>query len=66
MPTEPLLQALLFWTLFGIGALSGVLALAGAVASDGDAFTRSATTVAAIACGCCLAGALAMWRRLLR
>ena len=66
IPTAPLLQALLFWTLFGIGALAGAVAATGAIVSEGDSFTRNATLIAATTCAACFAGALVMWRRLLR
>jgi hypothetical protein len=66
IPTAPLLQALLFWTLFGIGALSGAVALTGAIVSEGDAFTRGATAIAAATCAACFAGSYVMWQRLLR
>ena len=66
IPTGPLLLALLFWTMFGIGALSGAVALAGAYVSEGDTFTRTTTIVAAAACVACFGGAYTMWRRLLR
>ena len=56
LPTAPLLDALLFWTLFGIGALSGSVALAGAVIAEReDAFIRTAAVIAAIACAACVA-----------
>ena len=66
IPTAPLVEALLFWTLFGIGALSGAVAIAGAYVSEGDTATRVTTLVAAASCAGCFAGAWAMWRRLLR
>lgn len=66
LPAGPLLQALLFWTLFGVGALAGAVALTGAIISDGDSFTMGTTAVAAGTCGACFAGAWLMWRRLLR
>jgi hypothetical protein len=66
IPTAPLLQALLFWTLFGIGALAGAVALTGAIVSEGDSFTRGATAMAATTCVVCFAGSWVMWRRLLR
>lgn len=64
IPTAPLLQALLFWTLFGTGALAGVVALTGAIVSEGDSFTRGAATIAAVTCAVCFAGSYVMWRRL--
>jgi len=66
IPTAPLLHALLFWTMFGVGALAGAVAVAGAYVSEGDTFTRAMTTVAAATCAGCFAGAYAMFRRLLR
>jgi hypothetical protein len=66
IPTEPLLHALLFWMLFGVGALAGAVALTGAVISDGDRFTIWTTAAATATCGACFAGAWLMWRRLLR
>jgi len=66
IPTAPLLQALLFWMFFGIGALAGAVALTGAIVSDGDLFTRGATGIAAATSAACFAGAFLMWQRLLR
>ena len=66
IPTAPLVQALLFWTLFGTGALAGAVAIAGAYVSEGDTPTRVTAAIAAAACAACLGGAYVMWRRLLR
>jgi len=59
MPMQPLVEVLLFWTFFGIGALCGSMAIALFVAG----LTWAGAAGAAISLGC-LGGAVAMWKKL--
>jgi len=61
MPATPLLYMLLFWIFFGMGVLSGALAITNAM--TGSMF---AATVSGCASGASLAGAVVLWFRLNR
>lgn len=71
LPTAPLLRVLIFWVLFGLGALLGGVALATGVGlatgnAPLDRFLLS--LIAAFATGsiACLCGAIVIWMRLNR
>ncbi len=67
IPTEPLIHVMLFWALFGLGALFGAFAIAAVVAmsTEGrDAISVTALAVTAPASGACLAGSIHYWKKL--
>lgn len=59
MPMQPLIEVLLFWAFFGIGALCGSMAIALFVAG----LALPGVAGGAVSLGC-LAASVAMWRRL--
>ncbi len=61
MPVEPLLLMLIFWTLFGLGALMGGVAIVAAIGTD-----WAISVSFALAAASALAGSIAVWRHLNR
>ena len=61
MPAEPLLHMLVFWVLFGLGALIGGLAIVAGLAQSWLVCVASA-----ILAGAALVGAITSWRNLNR
>jgi hypothetical protein len=61
MPAGPLLRVVIFWMLFGLGALVGGVAIVAAVA--GSWIASAAGFLTAIGC---LAGSIVTWRQLNR
>ncbi len=71
MPIDPLIEVLLFWFLFGLGALFGSAALASAFAMTQFGLDRDAQSIAmalifvALA-GVCFWRSVVIWRRMNR
>jgi hypothetical protein len=61
MPAGPLLRVVIFWMLFGLGALVGGVAIVAAVAGSWIASAAGFLTATG-----CLAGSIVIWRQLNR